>query len=331
MNSHPFISIVIPSFNEARSVEPLYNELSATMAKLNVSYEIIFVDDGSKDETFRRVWELSKADERVNGLSLSRNFGHQIALLAGLEKATGQLVLTMDGDMQHPPSAIPDLLAKYREGFDIVNTRRVDSTDTGVSKRITSGAFYKLMNFLSDIQIEPGGADFRLMSRRSVTALLKLPERDRFTRGLVSWIGFPQATVAYQCRPRLDGTKSRYTFTKMLRFALDGITAFSAKPLRVSFFFGSLIVLLGVLYGIYAVWFYLNNKTVQGWTSILVTVLILGGIQLVSLGIIGEYIARIFNEAKSRPAYFLKATTDSIDRTDSEPHQNAVHPQDLVI
>ena len=215
----------------------------------------------------------------------------------------------MDADMQHPPELVENLMKKFDEGYDIVNTIRKSTERTGLLKRITSGFFYKLMNRLSDVTIEPAAADFRLMSRRTVDAFLKLKEKDRFTRGLVSWLGFRQAKIFYDAPSRLSG-ESKYTFRKMFHFAIDGLTSFSAKPLRISFYAGIIFSMLGLLYASFAVYENIIGHTVPGWTSILVSVLIIGGIQLISIGIIGEYLARVFHEAKDRPLYFVKEDTE---------------------
>lgn len=306
MNSKKIdISVVIPTFNEEGNIVALYSALLEVIEKWTTNLEIIFVDDGSKDSSFEKISSISKKDARVLGISLSRNFGHQIAITAGIEHAKGNVVITMDADMQHPPEIIESLYKKYLEGYDVVNTRREDTVNANAFKNITSAWFYKLINKLSDIHIEAGSADFRLMNRKTVNAFLELKEKDRFIRGLISWMGFKQTTVTYSANERFSG-KTKYSFTKMLRFATDGITSFSAKPLRISFYAGVIVSLLGLLYSIYAIMQYYRGNAVPGWTSILVSVLIIGGIQLISIGIVGEYIARIFNEAKKRPLYMVK-------------------------
>jgi glycosyltransferase involved in cell wall biosynthesis len=302
------ISIVIPLLNEEGNIDVLYNALVPVVEKISMDYELIFVDDGSKDNSFSIITKLSEQNSKVLGISLSRNFGHQIALAAGMEHTSGELVITMDADMQHPPEIILDLYNKYKEGYDIVNTIRTETADSGVFKKITSSWFYRIINRLSDIHIEPAAADFRLMNRKTVTAFLQLKEKDRFTRGLISWMGFKQAMVEYTAPSRFSG-KSKYSVFKMFRFAADGITSFSAKPLRISFFAGLIVSLIGLLYAIYAVIEYFGGQTIPGWTSILVSVLLIGGIQLISIGIIGEYLARVFNEAKNRPMYLVKQYT----------------------
>lgn len=311
MKQNPvYLSVVIPLLNEEGNIRVLYDALLPVAKSISDNYEIIFVDDGSKDKSFDIINQLSSENNKILGISLSRNFGHQVALAAGMEHASGELVVTMDGDMQHPPLVILELYQKYKEGYDIVNTIRTETADSGALKKISSSWFYKIINRLSDIHIEPAAADFRLMNRKTVNAFLQLKEKDRFTRGLISWMGFKQAMVPYVAPSRFSG-KSKYSLFKMLRFAADGITSFSAKPLRISFFSGVAVSLIGLLYAIYAVVQYFYGKTIPGWTSILVSVLIIGGIQLISIGIIGEYLARVFNEAKNRPLYMVKQYTSN--------------------
>jgi len=306
------ISLVIPLLNEADNLKHLYHELIITLGKMELEYELIFVDDGSTDNSFQIIKELSIADRRVSGCALSRNFGHQVALLAGIQRAKGNVVVTIDADLQHPPEVIPKLYAEYINGNDIVNTRRTDPPRTGFFKRKSSRLFYHFVNMLADVRIEPASSDFRLMSRKAVECFLQIEERDRFTRGLVSWMGFKQAIVAYEASERFAG-QSKYSLTKMIKLGLDGITSFSAKPLRLSFFAGLLLSLFGLLYAIFAIINYFRGATIEGWTSILVTVLVISGFQLISIGVIGEYIARIFNEAKRRPAFFIRETTDTVE------------------
>lgn len=304
-----YISVVIPLLNEAGNIPILYQTLVPVLEKISADYEILFVDDGSKDDSFECIQAISKQNSNVLGISLSRNFGHQIALTAGIEHANGELVVTMDADMQHPPEVIEVLHKKYKEGnYDIINTVREETADSSAFKKISSNWFYKIINKLSDIHIEPSGADFRLMNRKTIDAFLKIKEKDRFTRGLISWMGFHQTNISYVAPARYSG-KSKYSIAKMFRFAADGITSFSARPLRISFYAGLFISFIGLLYAIYAVVKYFMRETIPGWTSILVCILIIGGIQLISIGIIGEYLARVFNEAKNRPLYLIKTYT----------------------
>jgi polyisoprenyl-phosphate glycosyltransferase len=308
------ISIVIPLFNEEGNIAVLYAALILALEKISSEYEIIFVDDGSKDKSFEIITQICQQNSKVLGISLSRNFGHQIALTAGMEHSSGEVVVTMDGDMQHPPEVILDLYTKYKQGYDIVNSIRTETADSSAFKKITSQYFYKIINTLSDIHIQPASADFRLMNRKTVDAFLKLKEKDRFTRGIISWMGFKQAHIAYTAPERFSG-KSKYSLFKMFSFAVDGITSFSAKPLRISFYAGLIVSFVGLLYAIYAVVEYFKGNTSPGWASTLVSILIIGGIQLISIGIIGEYLARVFNEAKNRPLYFVKQYSSKQDDT----------------
>ncbi|MBS4013452.1 MAG: glycosyltransferase family 2 protein [Bacteroidetes bacterium] len=305
------LSLVVPVFNEEENIEFLFKKIVEVFTTNNITdYEIIFVDDGSIDNTFSKTKELSSLNNRVRGVSLSRNFGHQIALFAGIEFSKGDVVITMDGDMQHPPEVIPELIRLYKSGFDIVNTKRIDAEGIGFFKKATSKFFYKFINLMSDVYIEPASSDFRLMSRKAADAFLEMPENDRFTRGLISWMGFRQAFFEYKANPRYKG-KSKYSVRKMMRFAFDGITSFSTKPLRVALYFGFIFFMLGMIYAAYAVVQYFQGHTIQGWTSILLSVIILGSIQLLSIGLLGEYLARISREAKNRPKYFVKDITSN--------------------
>jgi polyisoprenyl-phosphate glycosyltransferase len=305
MPDQPEISVIVPLYNEAANIEALYNALDASLQPLNRSFEVLFVDDGSRDGSFELVKNLHDRDDSIRGISLSRNFGHQVALTAGMQHAGGGIIITMDADLQHPPEVIPELLREYGKGYDIVNTRRLDSADTGYFKRITSRYFYRFINLVGDVTIPEYSSDFRLMSRRALDSFLQFSERDRFTRGLVSWMGYRQSVITYACPPRLAG-KSKYTLRRMVHFAVDGITSFSARPLRIASYTGIVVFVLGLLYAVFAIVQHIKGRTIPGWTSLLVTVLLLGGIQLLSLGIIGEYLARIFNESKARPLYFIK-------------------------
>ncbi|MBA7559364.1 putative glycosyltransferase [subsurface metagenome] len=305
MHNIPQISIIIPLYNEEQNLPVLYMELVAVLKDLNKSYEIIFVDDGSRDNSFETIKDLLREDDNIVGLSLSRNFGHQVALLAGIEHSSGETVIMMDADFQHPPEIIKKLYNKYLDGYDIVNTRRINTRGIGFFKKITSRMYYKLINLLSDSKIELFSSDFRLMNRKATEAFISFQERNRFTRGLVVWMGFRQAVIDFEAPRRYIG-RSKYTFHKMFSTGLDGITAFSSKPLRISFYTGLLIFLAGIIYVVFVVINSFRGMNIPGWTSTMLVILFIGGFQLLSLGIIGEYIARIFSESKSRPIYFLK-------------------------
>lgn len=305
MNDYPHISIVIPVFNEDKNLELLYEKLASALKSIKKKYEIVFVDDGSEDKSFEIIRKLHENDNLIKGLSLSRNFGHQIALFAGMESAVGDVLIMMDADFQHPPEVIKMLYQKYLEGFDIVNTRRIETMGVGFFKRISSKLYYKIINLVSDLKIEASSSDFRLMNRKSVNAFLQFHERNRFNRGLISWMGFKQGIIEYNAPSRFKG-HTKYTLRRMLSLGLDGITSFSSKPLRISFYTGLIIFFFGLAYGIFAVINHFRGSNIPGWTSIILIILLVGGFQLLSLGIIGEYIARIYNESKSRPIYFLK-------------------------
>ncbi len=302
------ISLVIPLLNEEGNINELLNRLKSTMDGLGKSWEIILVDDGSKDSTFEKIRQFADKDSRITGISLSRNFGQQIALIAGLNEAHGQSVITLDADLQHPPELIPQLLDLQSQGYDIVNTKRIEHQGTGRFKKWSSSTFYSLLNRLSDVKLEPGSADFRLFSRKALEAFLAFPEKDRFNRGLVVWMGFRQGIVSYVAPPRTQG-QTNYTLKKMMQLGLDGITAFSSKPLRISAYLGILTTLLGLLYMVYALIAFVTGHTSPGWTSLIAVVVLLGGVQLLCMGIIGEYIARIYNESKNRPLFFIKDHT----------------------
>jgi len=301
------ISIVIPVYSEEQNIQPLYEDIVARLDKYP-SFEILFVDDGSPDQSFEKVEALARADKRVKGIRLSRNFGHQTALLAGLKEVEGDQVIMMDGDGQHPPALIPRLIEKLEEGYDVVNTTRTDARGSGLFKRISSRWFYRIFNALSDTRIKAATADFRIMNRKALDAFLSIEEHDRFTRGLVSWMGFRQTHLTYQAEKRLSG-KSKYSLKRMRLFAFDGVTSFSSKPLRLSIILGLITILGGFLYMIYALVMYAAGQTNPGWTSLLITVLLLGGIQLFSIGILGEYLGRVFHESKRRPHYFIEKRT----------------------
>jgi polyisoprenyl-phosphate glycosyltransferase len=298
------ISVVIPIFNEEGNIDIIYNDLREALRSFE-TYELIFVDDGSYDNSFEKIKQLAKQNRSIKAISFSRNFGHQIAITAGLEVSKGEVVVTMDADGQHPASVISELFSKYEEGFDVVNTIRKYEERPGTFKRMSSSFFYFFINRFSDTTITPASADFRLLSRKAVLAFLRFKEKQRFTRGLVSWMGFEQATVEYNSPKRLSGD-SKYSNKKMLRLAGDGITSFTSRPLRLSFYIGLVIALAGFFYAIYALVQYFVGNTVPGWTSLLIVVLILGGTQLISIGILGEYLARVFSEVKNRPLYLVK-------------------------
>lgn len=299
------VSAVLPCFNEQDNIKAIYRSLTEVM-KPYETYELLFVDDGSTDATLETIRSIAEADPKVRYISLSRNFGHQHALKAGLDHATGDCVISLDADMQHPPTLIPKLIEKWQEGFDVVNTLRGEQKSLSASKKITSGLFYFLVNKLSSVEIKPGVADFRLLDRKVVDALKEFNENYIFLRGLIPWMGFSQTSVYFEPAERLSG-QTKYSFIRMLRLALDGITSFSNRPLYLSIGLGSFIAGIAFLYGIYAVYVHLfTEDALPGWTSITASVLFIGGIQLIMLGIIGIYLGKLFIENKKRPNYIIR-------------------------
>ena len=306
MENSESISIVVPVFNEASNLRPLHEALTRQLGEIAIPYEILFIDDGSQDGSLEALRQLSGKDLHVRTASLSRNFGHQYAITAGMEYARGDAVVVMDADLQHPPELIPKMVEAWRKGVQVVYTVREDDEKTSWFKRWTSSAFYKLMNCMSDTPIVPGAADFRLLDRAVVNALIAMPERSRFLRGMVSWLGFRQQSLSYRANPRFSG-KSKYSFRRMLTLALQGITSFSSVPLHISAYVGLFAALVGLPYAIWALYAKcFTDITVPGWTSLLIAVLFLGGVQLMSIGVIGEYVGRIYTEVKRRPLYLTK-------------------------
>jgi dolichol-phosphate mannosyltransferase len=299
------LSVVVPAHNEATNIAAMHAAISAAVADLDVDLEIIFVDDGSRDGTAKCIAELVGRDPSVRLITLSRNFGHQAALMAGLHAVTGEAVITMDCDLQHPPGLIPDMVAAWRAGHVVVQMVRDETLDAGLVKRVMSRNFYRLMNLLSDTPITPGAADFQLLDRAALDALLRLGDHRPFLRGMVSWLGFPTMSLRYVAGGRASGFSS-YTWRRMTTLAVDAITAFSVKPLRFAFYIGCLSAMLSVLYLAYIFSELLARRTVEGWTSLMVVLLFLGAAQLVTLGIIGEYIGRIYDQTRGRPRYVVR-------------------------
>lgn len=303
----PLISIVLPAFNEAGNVGPMTERIAAAMGSLGRSYEIVWVNDGSVDGTAEALDHLAANDTRVRVLHFSRNFGHMAALCAGLEaaRATGA-VISMDADGQHPPELIPDLIARWEAGADIVQTLREPSTHEGFMKQQTSRGFYRVLSLLADIDLPVGAADFRLMDRQAVDALNNLPERVRFVRGLVQWVGFRCAYLPYASEPRMSG-ETKYSLVKMMAFALSGLTSFSVRPLRLSFFMALGVITLAGFYSAFVLYAYWAGLALTpGWASILLMMMLLGGAQLLAIGIASEYLARSYMEQKQRPVYLIR-------------------------
>ena len=308
------ISIIIPVFNEEEGVEIITNKLIEVFAELpKYDYEIICIDDGSDDGSLKVLETLNKNNSRIKYLSFSRNFGHQTALKAGLDIARGDCAITMDADMQHPPELIPELLKKWEEGYEVVFTIRKDDKKLPFFKRLFSRIYYKVVNLLSDIHIDPGAADFRLTDRKVLNILKNLSEDKLFLRGMVNWLGFNHYGIDYYPGVRAVG-ETKYSFRKMISLGVSGITSFSVRPLRIAAWIGLFAASLGFFYGIYAIYgFIIGGVNLTGWTSLITAVIFLGGVQLMTLGIIGEYIGKLFMQMKGRPNYIVKKSSKDED------------------
>ena len=298
-------SVVIPVFNEEENLELLHHRLSKVLQHSCEDYEIILVDDSSSDNSLQVMMRLRKSNSRVKVISFSRNFGHQMAITAGIDYSSGDAVIVMDADLQDPPEVVPQLIEKWREGYDTVYAIRESRKDP-LLKRAIAFVFYRLFKRMSEVDMPVDAGDFRLMSRRVVDILRSMPERNRYLRGLASWVGFNRASISFARDERHRGEK-KYTFWKSARLAIDGITSFSHFPLRLvtnlglvvslaGFLYGAIIIILGLFFG----------RVVPGWTTLMAAVIFLGGIQLIVVGVVGEYIGRIYIEVQRRPLYLIK-------------------------
>lgn len=303
----PLLSVIVPSFNEEENVEPFYFALRETLKDTHYRWEVIYIDDGSSDGTLPLLQRLSTWHPQVHYVSFTRNFGKEAAIVAGFQHAKGDCVVVIDADLQHPVHLIKDLLEGFEEGYDQVIACR-DRKGEGFFRSTASKLYYKLINKIVDVELEDGVGDFRLLSRRAVDALLIMSEGNRFSKGLFSWIGFDQKVVYYENVSRQNG-ESKWSFSKLVNYGIDGIVSFNMKPLRICFYMGGFILAAALLY-IFIMFAEIirTGIDVPGYFTIISAVLFLGGVQLVSLGIIGEYIGRIYNETKRRPHYLVKET-----------------------
>lgn len=316
LSVRPLISIVVPCYNEEEVLGQTLLELSAFAEKMaSYRFEFIFVDDGSQDRTREILLSAAKKNPVIRVLSFTRNFGHQIAITAGIDAASGNALALIDADLQDPPEVLAEMIKHWEEGVDVVYAVRASREGESAFKVSTARWFYRILNRLSETPIPLDTGDFRLMDRKVVDVLRQMPERHRFVRGLVAWVGYRQMALPYHRKKRAAGT-SKYPVRKMLRFATDGILSFSSKPLKISTGMGIFAALLSLLGIIYAITLRLMTSIwVEGWTALMIAVLFLGGVQLISLGIIGEYIGRIYEEAKGRPLYVVRERVGF----DSEP------------
>lgn len=302
------ISVIAPVFNEEDGLLEFHRRVRVVLESTGLPWEVILVDDGSTDGSRALLEQLHAADPRCKVVHLSRNFGHQMALSAGLQFSTGQAVVLIDSDLQDPPELIPEMIRLWREGRDVVYAQRIAREGESWLKRATATAFYRVIESLSPVVIPRDTGDYRLMSRRVVRAINAMPERHRFLRGLVSWAGFSQVAIPYARDARGAG-RTKFSLGRMVRFALDGITAFSYVPLQMATYFGFLVSGFSFLYILHVVWLKLfTDRPVLGWASLMVATTFLGGVQLLSLGIIGEYLGRIYEEIKGRPPYLVDRT-----------------------
>lgn len=317
------ISIVTPVYNEEGNVVFFHDEVTKVMEKTGLDYEVIYVNDGSRDRTDALIHELAEHDPHVRALTFARNFGHQVAITCGMDFAAGDAVITMDGDLQHPPALIPKLIEKWQEGYNIVQAVRLATEDAGPVKKVTSKGYYKLINAISTTPIIPGGSDFRLMDRKALNVFLRFREHSRFIRGIVGGLGFRQATVKYTAPARHSGV-SKFSLKKMMSLALDGVITNSTLPLRLSLYIGFLAGLAGILVVIHVLYCVIMGLAVPGWATMTILVSLFGSLNLMCLGILGEYLGHIYEEAKNRPLYWL--SDDTANRKDN-PYR-LTHEQD---
>jgi glycosyltransferase involved in cell wall biosynthesis len=300
------VSIIIPVYNEEENISHLYERLKKVTDLIESDFEFIFINDGSVDESFRLLNNLADKDDSVKVIDFSRNFGHQLAVTAGLDFCKGDCAVIIDADLQDPPELIESMIEKWHEGYDVVYAQRIRRKGESLFKRFSASLFYRVLHQLTDFDIPLDTGDFRLINRNVIDTLKNMPERHRFLRGMISWSGFQQTALEYVREERYSG-KTKYPFLKMFRFALTGITSFSFVPLQIASYFGFIVSGLSFLYALYILYLRIfTDATIQGWTSLMIAVLFLGGIQLITLGIIGEYIGRISDEVKERPVYVIQ-------------------------
>ncbi len=312
------ISVIVPIYNEQEIIKELYDRLQKSVSKISDNYELIFVNDGSKDNSLSELLALTTIDKNVFYINFSRNFGHQIAVTAGLDASRGQAVVIIDGDLQDPPELIPELFEKYKKGYEVVYAQRKERKGESVFKKITAKLFYRTLRNITSIDIPLDTGDFRLIDRKVVDYLKTMPEQNKFLRGQIAWLGFKQTAVFFTRDKRKYG-KTGYPLSKMLKFAMDGITSFSNSPLqlvsKLGFIF-SFVAFVVILYAVYA--HFILERTISGWTSLIVSSMFIGGVQLISIGIIGEYISRINQNVLNRPLYIINDSNLNTNQSDPQ-------------
>ncbi len=329
-NSTPEISLIVPVFNEGGNIGRLLDRLFPVLERVTASFEILFVDDGSVDDTLERIRLRSQERVNIRAISFSRNFGKDIAIAAGLDSARGEAAILIDADLQHPPEMIGEFIAKWRDGYDMVYGQRIDRESDGPLRRALTRTFYHLFERFGEIELPDGAGDFRLLDRKVIDAIRMMPERARFSKGLYAWVGFKSIGVPFEVANRIDGV-SKWSFRKLFRFAFDGITSFSSAPLKVWTFVGLSVSAFAMIYAMIFIFKTLVfGSDVPGFPSLIVSVMFFAGIQLMSLGILGEYIGRIFAEVKRRPLYVVaqriepEQTAKSAEPAKSQPKRSRV-------
>jgi polyisoprenyl-phosphate glycosyltransferase len=312
----PVLSLVVPMFNEAGNLDRLFDRLAQVMADLGESYEIVCVDDGSRDDTVARALEHHRRDPRIKVVELSRNFGKELALTAGLRHTSGQAVVMIDADLQHPPEVIKDMMREWRQGFEMVIAVRRHRDDESAVKRLAAKVFYEVFGRVSEVRLPPGAGDFRLLDRKVVKVLNAMPEHARFMKGLYAWVGFRQTIIPFDVAERSHG-ETKFNLFRLWRLAIDGITSFTSVPLKVWTFMGMVVASFALLYGLlFIVKTLILGIDVPGYPSLIVAITFFSGVQLISLGVIGEYLGRVFAEVKNRPLYVVREAHGCGDNVD---------------
>ena len=316
---HPLVSIVSPVYQEEEGIEEFHRRLVAAMEGIDddLAFEVVYVNDGSKDRSLELLEKIAADDGRVRVVDLSRNFGHQVALSAGVDHAGGDAVVVIDSDLQDPPEVIPEMIQRWRDGFKVVYGVRLSRAGETRFKLLTSKIYYGLMDRISEVPLPRQAGDFRLLDRKVVDVLDQMPERNRYVRGMVAWVGFPQCAVEYERDPRFAGT-TNYTLARMVRLALDGLTSFSDRPLRLATQLGVIVMALSFAVAGWTIVASLFNigSTSRGWSSLMAVLLLLGGVQLLCIGVLGEYLGRVYRETKGRPLYVVNEVIGPEGRDD---------------